>query len=206
MSDNGSVIKPYLHHWGIRTLKVDEMMAWYSKVCGYEVVLDVARQTDMSEEMQPRAVLLTNDIAHHRAGFFSLPVLRDDPERRFMPAVNHLAFGYDSVDDLLSSWERLKGEGIEPVLCTDHGPSIALYYKDPDTNTVELCCDAWEEPGGALEAARGPAFAQNPFGRQFDPAKMLAACRSGVALRELHQRALADEYAPEQPGDPTVLM
>ena len=206
MSQDGIFIKPHFHHWGMKTLKVDEMSDWYSKICGYEVVLDVAQQMDVSTETPPRAMLVTNDLAHHRGGFFSSPLLKDDPGRKFTPGLSHFAFGYDGVDDLLSSWERLKGEGIEPVICTDHGPSFALYYKDPDDNTVELCCDAWEEPGRALEAVHDPAFVQNPFGRQFDPAKMLAARRSGVAVRELHERAMADEYAPDQPGDPISIM
>ena len=206
MSEAGSFIKPHFHHWGMKTLKVDEMADWYSKICGYEIVLDVAQQMDVSTETPPRAMLVANDLAHHRGGFFSNPLLKDDPGRRLMPGLSHFAFGYDSVDDLLSSWERLKGEGIEPILCTDHGPSFALYYKDPDNNTVELCCDAWEEPGRALEAVHDPAFVANPFGRQFDPAKMLAARRSGLALRELHERAMADEYAPDQPGDPMSVM
>jgi hypothetical protein len=57
-----------------------------------------------------------------------------------------------------------------------------------------------------LEATRDPAFVENPFGRQFDPAKVLAARRSGVALHELHERTMADEYAPEQAGNPAILM
>src|SRR5439155_11534000 len=149
MADNG-IIKPRLHHWGMRTMKIDEMVDWYSKVAGFEIVLS-AIQTDGSGETPPQAAYVTNDAEHHRGGFFKLPMFKDHPERNLMPGVNHLAFEYDSIDDLLASWERLKGEGIEPVLCTDHGPTFAFYYKDPENNTVELCTDAWEDEGKPLE-------------------------------------------------------
>jgi catechol 2,3-dioxygenase-like lactoylglutathione lyase family enzyme len=202
---NGSIIRPRLHHWGMRTLKLDEMVDWYSKVCGYEIVLE-ARQTDVSAESPPQSAYVSNDEEHHRGGFFTLPMFKDHPERNFMPGVNHLAFDYDSVDDLLSSWERLKAEGIEPALCTDHGPTFAFYYKDPENNTVELCCDAWEDESKPREIMSSPRMLQNPMGSQVDPAKLLEARRGGLSLAELHERAMADEYAPSQPGNPMVLI
>jgi catechol-2,3-dioxygenase len=200
-----TIIKPRLHHFGMRTLKLDEMLDWYSKVCGYEIVLE-ARQTDVSEETPPQAAYVSNDDEHHRGGFFNLPMFKDHPERGFMPGVNHLAFEYDTIDDLLSSWERLQGEGIVPALCTDHGPTFAFYYKDPEGNTVELCADAWEEEGKPREIMSDPRILQNPMGSQVDPAKLLAARREGMSLSELHRRAMADEYLPAEQGNPMVLI
>jgi len=52
-----------------------------------------------------------------------------------------VAFEYATIDDLLNSYTRIKELGIEPVLTTDHGVSIAFYYKDPDGNTIELFVD-----------------------------------------------------------------
>jgi catechol-2,3-dioxygenase len=189
----------------MRTMKINEMVDWYSKVAGFEIVLE-ARQTDVSEETPPQAAYVSNDAEHHRGGFFELPMFKDDPGRKFMPGVNHLAFEYESIDDLLSSWERLKGDGIEPVLCTDHGPSFAFYYKDPEGNTVELLCDAWEEEEKPREIMSDPKILQNPMGKQVDPQKLLAARRDGASLSELHDRAMGSEYLPEVQGDPMVLV
>ncbi len=202
---NGSLIKPRLHHWGMRTMKINEMVDWYSKVAGFEIVLE-ARQTDVSEETPPQAAYVSNDEEHHRGGFFELPTFTDHPDRNMMPGVNHLAFEYDSIDDLLSSWERLKGEGIEPVLCTDHGPTFAFYYKDPENHTVELLTDAWEDGDKARAIMSDPKMLANPMGKQVDPAKLIAARQEGISLTELHERAMAEAYLPQTPGDPMVLM
>ncbi len=202
---NGSIIKPRLHHWGMRTIKLDEMVDWYMTVCGYEIVLE-ARQTDVSEQSPPQSAYVSNDDEHHRGGFFKLPMFEDHPKRNFMPGVNHLAFEYDSIDDLLASWERLMGEGIEPALCTDHGPTFAFYYKDPENNTVELCTDAWEDKSKPREIMSSPRMLQNPMGSQVDPAKLLEARRGGASLTELHERAMADEFLPAEPGNPMVLV
>jgi catechol-2,3-dioxygenase len=42
---------------------------------------------------------------------------------------------------LLDTYARLKEQGILPVLCTDAGAQTALYYEDPDRNSVELNVD-----------------------------------------------------------------
>src|SRR5215831_15781738 len=42
---------------------------------------------------------------------------------------------------MLNSYTCIKELGIEPVLTTDHGVSIAFYYKGPDGNTIELFVD-----------------------------------------------------------------
>jgi catechol 2,3-dioxygenase len=202
---NGAQIKPRLHHWGMRTMKINEMVEWYSKVAGFEIVLE-ARQTDVSEETPPQAAYVSNDEEHHRGGFFEMSIFKDHPERNMMPGVNHLAFEYDGIDELLSSWERLKGEGISPVLCTDHGPTFAFYYKDPENNTVELLCDAWEDSRKPREIMSDPKILANPMGKQVDPAKLVAARRKGLSLTELHKHAMEGEYLPETPGDPMVLI
>jgi len=201
----GSIIKPRLHHWGIRTKKLNEMVDWYSRVAGFEIVLE-ARQTDVSEETPPQAAYVSNDKEHHRGGFVELPMFKDHPERNMMPGVNHLAFEYDDIDDLLASWERLKSEGINPVLCTDHGPTFAFYYKDPENHTVELLCDAWEDEKKPREIMSDPKMLANPMGKQVDPARLLAARREGASLTELHERAMNEQYLPEVQGDPMVLV
>jgi catechol 2,3-dioxygenase len=46
-----------------------------------------------------------------------------------------------TVDDILATYARLKGLGIEPVLTAHHRSSTAFYYEDPDRNSVELTVD-----------------------------------------------------------------
>ena len=55
--------------------------------------------------------------------------------------LHHMAFEYDSFDDLMSSFARLKQLGIEPGVCVQRGVTTSLYYSDPDQNAVELQVD-----------------------------------------------------------------
>jgi catechol-2,3-dioxygenase len=192
------VIKPRLHHWGMRTIQFDEMTQWYARVVGFEAVL----ATDAPMKSQ----FVTNDEQHHRGGFFNFPGLKDEPSRFQMPGINHLAWEYDSLDDLLASWKRLKDEGIEPVITTDHGPTFAFYYKDPEGNTVELLCDAYADAAKSMEHMLRPDMIQNPMGAPVDPVQLLDARESGLSPDEVHERALAGEYTPDgPPPDPRIL-
>src|SRR5882757_5791606 len=55
--------------------------------------------------------------------------------------VHHVAFEYDTVDDLLDTWVRLSGEGTLPHMSLDHGLTLSFYSVDPDGNSVELQAD-----------------------------------------------------------------
>ena len=44
------------------------------------------------------------------------------------------------------------------------------------------------------------------MGRYVEPEKMLAARANGVTADEIHRRAYAGEFSPEQAVDPRVLM
>jgi catechol-2,3-dioxygenase len=192
------VIKPKLHHWGMRTVAFDAMVEWYAKVVGFEPVLGA--------ESPMRSQFVTNDEQHHRGGFFNMPGLKDDPARFQMPGINHLAWDYDSLDDLLASWARLKDEGIEPLITVDHGPTFAFYYKDPEGNTVELLCDAYDDAAKSMEHMHRPEMVQNPMGTAVDPAQLIEARKSGLSLAEVHEKALAGAYKPDgPPPDPRVL-
>ena len=192
------VIKPTLHHYGQMTPNIDAMVEWYGKVVGYAVV---ARTT------QPIAsAYVTNDLVHHRGGFFTAPNLATDlprPRKGF----GHIAFEYDSVDDLLESWRRLKEEeGIEPLVTTFHPTTHwAFYYKDPDENVVELLADGHGDREKSLAAIKHYET-QDPMGPRVDPALMLEARKQGASLDDLRERTMRREFQPESYLGPEVLM
>jgi catechol 2,3-dioxygenase len=183
------IIQPVLHHFGTATTRHDEMVEWYRNVVGLEVVLRAG-------DPVPQMTFVTNDETHHRGGFFTPPFLEDDAERSKHARIQHLAWEYGSFDDLIQSWDRIRQLGIEPVLCTCHGPSFAFYYKDPDGSTVEILCDAYEEPGASLEYMGTPEMLANPMGILVDPSKLNEARTSGKSLTELREGAMAGEFLP----------
>lgn len=184
-------IKPTLHHVTIKTSRLPEMVAWYRAVVGAEVTFQNAS-----------AAWMTNDGANHRIAFLSVPGLGDDPDKTRHNGMHHSAFEYEGFPDLMSSYERLKGEGILPAFALDHGLTISLYYKDPEGNFVELQSDNFGDWRRSSEFMRtSPDFASNPIGTFFDPEKVSEAHRSGRPFSALQPAIRAGEFAPESiPG------
>jgi catechol-2,3-dioxygenase len=183
---NASVISPALHHINLKTTQVQAMIDWYGAVVGSKVTFQF-----------PGGAWLTNDDANHRIALLALPGYEDDRNKDRHTGLHHTAFEYGSFEDLMDSYERLRGKGITPEICLDHGMTVSMYYRDPDKNLVELQCDvfgAWAKSKKYMETS--PKFAENPIGVFFEPDKLLAAHRKGAGLEELHRRLMAAEFEP----------
>ena len=168
------------------TRRFDEMVAWYRNVFEAEVVYE-----------NPALAFLTYDEEHHRFAFANLDVLKpgaESPDDRGQIGVNHVAYTYRGLDDLLDTYARLKREGIVPYWPVHHGPTLSLYYADPDGNRMEFqvdCCTA--EEAKALMASE--AYEANPIGVEFDPDTLLARLHNG----ENAQTLLAQPAGPMSP-------
>ena len=177
---------PTLHHINLKTSRLNEMIKWYSLVVGAEVQFrnDVAAWT-------------SNDQANHRVAFLAVPGLSDDADKVRHNGMHHCAFEFDSFDDLMNHFDRLRAAGIEPAFCLDHGLTISLYYKDPESNFVELQSDVFRDWKLSTEYMRtSRAFSENPMGVFFDPARVYESFKSGTALRVLERSIRAGDYAP----------
>ena len=111
--------------------------------------------------------------------------------------MHHSAFEYASFDDLMSSFERMREQGIMPAFCLDHGLTMSLYYRDPDGNFVELQSDNfgdWKQSGEFMRTSKD--FQSNPIGTFFDPEKVVAAHRAGQAFTELQPAIRAGKFLP----------
>lgn len=151
------------------TRRFDEMIDWYCRVFEAEVVCQ-----------NPALAFLTYDDEHHRFAFANLDVLK--PERSANGGkevgVNHLAYTYARVGDLLDTYARLKRAGIEPYWPLHHGTTLSLYYTDPDGNRLELqvdCCT----PEEANNLMATPEYAANPIGVMFDADDLMSCWQSG---------------------------
>ena len=181
-----SPIKPVLHHVTIKTTRLDDMLAWYGTVLGAQV-----------QHRAPGAAWMTNDAANHRLGFLALPGLSDDADKPGHTGLHHSAFEYGSFADLMASYHRLRGEGIEPAFCLDHGMTLSLYYRDPDGNFVELQCDSFGDWAVSSDYMRAsPEFARDPIGTFFDPARVYQAHAEGRSFSELQPTIRAGAFLP----------
>jgi catechol-2,3-dioxygenase len=105
--------------------------------------------------------------------------------------VDHVAFTYASLGDLLDTYERLRDEGIKPYWCINHGPSTSLYFRDPDGNQVELFVDNFPDVESLNAWMRSDVFARNPLGVNFDPERLVERYRSGEPIEELVKQVVA---------------
>jgi catechol-2,3-dioxygenase len=156
------------------TRRFDEMIAWYRDVFEAEVV-----------HQNPALAFLTYDDEHHRFAFANLDVLKPEgSDDRGEIGVNHVAYTYADIGDLLDTYARLKRAGISPYWPVHHGTTLSLYYTDPDGNRMEfqVDCGTAEEAKALMETA---AYAANPVGVMFDPEALLARFESGEADDDL---------------------
>ncbi|WP_149095784.1 VOC family protein [Paenibacillus terrae] len=188
MAERSEVKHSALHHVGITTGKIDEMLLWYSKAIGMKINFEKVNPAGNLPGV--KAAWVTNDKANHRIALIEIPGLPVAETGRPRSSISHLAFEYDSLDDLLDTYIRLRDIGIKPVVTAGQGISIAFYYKDPDGNTVELTMDMlgdWDKSTSFMKTS--PAFAEMPMGKYVDVEKMLKARGPRRRLQETAKAA-----------------
>ena len=183
-------IHPKLQHCGLTTSNLDAMLEWYRKVLGITVH---NRVTAPAGSPFKTVAFATNDEVNHRLSFFETPGVSIDNDRDRHARVQHIAFAYDSLDDLLGTYLRLKDKGMLPLWAADQFFQTAIYYEDPDGNIIELNTTNFSDDWTVTEQLKAlPAQVHV----NVDPEKMVAACRAGASAWELHERAVAGEFTP----------
>ncbi|MDT7632501.1 MAG: hypothetical protein QOI50_4431 [Pseudonocardiales bacterium] len=133
-------ISPYkLSHAVLRTAHLDETIRHYELLLNARVILD----------QRPHAAALSYDEEHHRIALVAVPAapvdhgtgegirMTDDTgtvglDLSSTPGLEHLAFTFESLGALLGLYARAKAAGFKPVYWINHGPSLSIYYADPD--------------------------------------------------------------------------
>ena len=176
-------VRPSLHHVNIKTSRLDEMIKWYGLVVGTQ------------EQFRfETGAWTTNDGANHRIAFLAVPGLSDDADKVRHNGMHHCAFEYGSFAELMSTYDRLRQSGVEPVFSLDHGMTMSLYYKDPDGNFVELQSDnfsGWKLSGEYMRES--PQFAANPIGVY----RVYETFKSGTDFETLEKAVYAGAFLPD---------
>ena len=166
-----------LVHVVYRTRRFEEMLAWYATVFGAHI-----------QYRNPALAFLTFDDEHHRFAFADLGVIRpqeQDKDDRGMIGVDHVAWEYGTLGDLLENYAELKTKDILPYWAVHHGVSASLYYADPDGNQMEFTVDAFPTKAAASAYFQGSQIGDNPVGVEYDPDEWLTRLRNGQSESEL---------------------
>lgn len=183
-----SCIRPVkFAHVVYRTRRFDEMLRWYETVFAARV-----------QYQNPGLAFLTYDDEHHRFAFANMSLFQPDgaeTDRQGAVGVDHVAYTYASLGDLLENYAQLREKGISPYWCIHHGITVSLYYTDPDGNQMEFQVESF----GSSEAAT--AFMKehleaNPLGVEFDPEEWLARLRAGEPASALLVRKGHEPVSP----------
>lgn len=173
----GRVAPVSMAHIVYKTPRFVEMRDWWSLVLEAEASMD-----------NGQLAFLTYDDEHHRVAIIAVPALF--PNWKFTRGVDHVAYTYGSLADLLHTYARLREYGIEPIWAINHGPTTSLYYLDPDKNQVELQVDNFDTDEEFEQFVSGGDFEINPIGVDVDPADLLRRLQSGVPEKELKARPI----------------
>ena len=157
----------------LQTNRRREMIDWYCTVLGAEVLFEAERIS-----------FISYDDEHHRVAFLDPgPLAERQPDAA---GLNHVAFTFGGLDDLIDSYQRLKELGIRPHRCVNHGVTSSMYYHDPDHNQVELLVDNFATAVEGKNYMRQRSVNdRHPIGIAYDPEDFVAQVRGGLRIEEL---------------------
>ena len=170
-------VKPPLRlaHIVLRTAQFKDMVSFYKSFLG----------ADASYENEYLCFLRYDD-EHHRIAIGDVPGTK--PKDPSTSGLEHIAFTYDTLDDLVIAYQQRKALGMEPVWCVNHGPTTSMYYRDPDGNHIEIQVDNFDTAEAASEFMEGPLYRENPIGTDFSPEELIRRLKVGESHVDIKKR------------------
>ena len=166
-----------LAHVVYMTRRFDQMLDWYKTVFEADV-----------QYQNPALAFLTYDDEHHRFALVNMSVFSPEGAANDPAAgvgVNHVAYTFANLGDLLETYARLNELGIRPYWRIHHGITLSMYHRDPDGNRMEFQVDCCADAAEARAYMHSDAFAANPIGVEIDLDALLSKYRGGVPEQAL---------------------
>ena len=172
-------------HVVIRTHDVERLKDWYTK----------AFDLTVHAHSPGKAAIAGYDEEHHRFAF-TLGAPEPGPDGRQQTTLKHVAYGYASLPALLAQYEHMKQNGFMPVETVNHGPTVSIYYEDPDGNGIEFFTERFATLEESKAFLYSEAFQKNMFGYYIDAERLAEQVAAGVDEAEImrYDQDLADQF------------
>lgn len=132
-----------LNHLGIYVTDIDMMTDFYTSFFGFVV-------TDRRDDVNPIRFMTMSPDEHHQL------LLASGRPQGSRTTVNQISFLLDDFAQLRGVYEKASSDPrIKKVWSLDHGNSWALYFSDPEENTIECYVHT-------------PWHVNQPYGRPID--------------------------------------
>jgi catechol 2,3-dioxygenase len=99
---------------------------------------------DLVQKYGEQAAFVSAGGYHHHIGLNTWESKGGSPPPPGSTGLYHTAILYPTRVDLANAFKRVLAAGVELDGSADHGVSIALYFRDPDQNGIELYWDKAE--------------------------------------------------------------
>lgn len=185
----------------LQTGRIDELKPWYVAVLGrpWSVENEPAPASAIANQhgdggkqvhaSRVRSCFMILDAEQAAVPYgqlfalFGLPGIGSAPGKD--PGLNHMQFKHAGLAELIERVEILREAGIVPHRSANHGPVTSFYYRDPDQNVVELCCNNFESLDDFVAYLDSEAFKRNPSGIDLVLEDFLARFHRGEPKAEL---------------------
>jgi|SRR5690242_13500048 len=164
-----------LAHVVLRTNNLQNMVRYYTDFLGANIQYE-----------NETLAFLSYDEEHHRIALIQAPGTK--AKAHGTCGLEHIAFSFESLSDLLLSYRQRKQKSILPLWPVNHGPTTSIYYRDPDGNEIETQVDNFKDANDATDFMKSRAFAENPIGVDFDPEEFITRLQNGEKEEVLMKR------------------
>ncbi|TVY54853.1 Biphenyl-2,3-diol 1,2-dioxygenase 2 [Lachnellula cervina] len=175
LPDTGVLSPSSLAHVVLRTNNYRLMVEFYVNFLGGKIAYE-----------NEYLAFLTYDHEHHRIAILDVP--NTNKKDKESCGLEHIAFSFDTLDDLVLSYQQRKKLGMLPVWCVNHGPTTSMYYEDPDGNQLETQVDNFDTVENTDQFMRSKAFGENPIGVDFRPEDLIKRLEAKEDHRSIKQR------------------
>lgn len=151
MSFHESPVRLSVGHVHLKVSDLERSAAFYQDVLGLQV----------TQRYGAQAIFLSADGYHHHVGLNTWESRGGRPPAAGTTGLYHVAFLYPTQAELARAIRRAARRGVTLEGAADHGVSLAVYFRDPDGNGIELY---WDRP-----AAEWPRDAQGNLAMSTDP-------------------------------------